>query len=99
MSSGSVPTRRPPVRVNAEQYEKLRLGVLNRDGWRCQSCGSMTNLDVHHARRRSDLGDDAQENLITLCRRCHRIAHGHLRELEMDSGTIKAPETNDGGSF
>jgi 5-methylcytosine-specific restriction endonuclease McrA len=33
---------------------------------------------VHHQRRRSALGDDAQENLITLCRRCHQQIHGHV---------------------
>jgi 5-methylcytosine-specific restriction endonuclease McrA len=29
--------------------------VLRRDGWKCQSCGSMCNLEVHHQkfRRRS----------------------------------------------
>ena len=56
-------------------YAKLRLEILNRDGWRCQTCGSFKNLDVHHMRRRSALGDDAETNLITLCRKCHQRAH------------------------
>jgi 5-methylcytosine-specific restriction endonuclease McrA len=54
----------------------LRRAVLERDGWRCQQCGSLRNLDVHHMRRRSALGDDAETNLITLCRDCHQILHG-----------------------
>ena len=36
---------------------------------------SLRNLDVHHVRRRSALGDDAEANLITLCRDWHQIVH------------------------
>jgi len=38
-----------------------------RDVWRCQFCGSMTNLEVHHQQFRSHSGDDTEANLITLC--------------------------------
>jgi len=53
----------------------LRRAVLKRDGWRCQQCGTLRNLDVHHMRWRSALGDDAEANLITLCRNCHQLLH------------------------
>jgi hypothetical protein len=39
--------------------------ILRRDGGRCQSCGAMTNLEVHHREFRSHSGADAEENLIT----------------------------------
>ena len=32
-------------------------------------------LEVHHMMARSKLGDDAEENLITLCSQCHRHIH------------------------
>ena len=57
-------------------YARLHREILERDGWQCQQCGSLRNLDVHHMRRRSALGDDAETNLITLCRECHQIQHG-----------------------
>ncbi|PYU19637.1 MAG: hypothetical protein DMG32_24045 [Acidobacteria bacterium] len=53
----------------------LHRSVLQRDGWRCQSCGSRTALEVHHITPRSKLGDDVEENLITLCWECHRQIH------------------------
>jgi hypothetical protein len=59
--------RRPRVKLGPEEYDSLRHRVLERDGWRCQSCGSSKDLHVHHLRKRSDLGDDALDNLITLC--------------------------------
>jgi len=45
--------------------------VLCRDGWRCQSCGTMSNLEVHHKKFRSHSGDDSEQNLITLCTACY----------------------------
>ncbi len=56
-------------------YEKLRQEVLRRDSWRCQSCGAMSNLEVHHQKFRSQSGPDSEENLITLCATCHAAIH------------------------
>lgn len=66
-----------PLRLDPEPYEALRQVVLNRDGWRCQSCGTMSNLEVHHRQFRSHSGADSEENLITLCTACHNESHGH----------------------
>jgi len=67
--------RQPRLRLDREEYEALRRRVLERDGWRCQSCGSQSDLQVHHLKPRSQLGHDALENLITLCVGCHRRQH------------------------
>jgi 5-methylcytosine-specific restriction endonuclease McrA len=63
------------LRLDALEYESLRKQVLRRDGWRCQSCGAMSNLEVHHQQFRSHSGYDCEENLITLCTRCHAGIH------------------------
>lgn len=67
--------KRPPVRLDPASYDQLRNQVLRRDGWRCQACGTMSNLEVHHKEFRSQSGDDSAENLITLCSACHATAH------------------------
>ena len=67
--------KRRPTRLESKQYEELRRAILERDGWRCQSCGAMTNLEVHHQQFRSHSGEDAEENLITLCHECHSLEH------------------------
>ncbi len=67
--------KRPRLALDASGYEVLRYQVLDRDGWRCQSCGATNNLQVHHLSARSKLGDDSLENLITLCARCHSQQH------------------------
>ncbi len=64
-----------PLRLDAMSYERLRQQVLSRDGWRCQSCGTMLNLEVHHKQFRSHSRLDTEENLITLCNACHGSVH------------------------
>jgi 5-methylcytosine-specific restriction endonuclease McrA len=58
--------KRALVRLDESAYKELRLRVLRRDGWRCQFCGSMTNLEVHHQQLRRHSGSGHQGNLITL---------------------------------
>jgi 5-methylcytosine-specific restriction endonuclease McrA len=66
---------RPRLRLTAKEYNLIRKQVLRRDAWRCQDCGSAGDLHVHHLEKRSKLGDDASDNLITLCATCHRRRH------------------------
>ncbi len=67
------------VRLDADAYEKLRLQVLARAGWRCQTCGCSAGIEVHHIQHRSQLGDDCEGNLIALCSDCHRQIHATAR--------------------
>ena len=71
-------SKRPRLRLNSKPYRKLWQQVLERDRWQCQNCGRLTGLQVHHIHARSHLGDDGEENLITLCVRCHAAVHGEL---------------------
>jgi 5-methylcytosine-specific restriction endonuclease McrA len=64
-----------PLQLEPDVYERLRNQILRRDGWRCQSCGSMSNLEVHHRKFRSHSGEDSEENLIVLCNACHAAVH------------------------
>jgi 5-methylcytosine-specific restriction endonuclease McrA len=68
-------SKRARLRLDPEQYDNLCNQVLRRDGWRCQSCGTMSNLEIHHKEFRSHSGDDSIQNLITLCTACHASVH------------------------
>jgi 5-methylcytosine-specific restriction endonuclease McrA len=65
----------PRLWLDSTNYRELYRRVLERDGWRCQFCGSLQSLQVHHLKFRSQLGDDTEQNLITLCAQCHEQAH------------------------
>ena len=72
------------LQLDPKAYENLRQEVLRRDSWRCQSCGTMSNLEVHHKEFRSQAGDDSELNLITLCSTCHSDVH-------RQSGSTRVP--------
>jgi hypothetical protein len=62
-------------KLDSVPYHRLCRQVLQRDRWHCQHCGGARDLQVHHTCPRSLLGDDAAENLITFCTKCHRLLH------------------------
>ena len=65
----------PPSRLDPRSFRILHRRILERDSWRCQTCGSMQNLQVHHRQLRSHSGNDEEQNLITLCAECHARLH------------------------
>lgn len=48
------------------------------DDWRCVLCKSTENLEVHHFHY--DLFEEDIEDLVTLCRNCHRRLHVHAKD-------------------
>jgi 5-methylcytosine-specific restriction endonuclease McrA len=68
---------KPRLKLDPEEYRALRHEILERDSWRCQVCGSSSDLQVHHLKYRSKLGNDEADNLIVLCVRCHHQQHGN----------------------
>jgi 5-methylcytosine-specific restriction endonuclease McrA len=54
----------------------LRADVLERDGYQCALCGDTRTFQLHHGAPRRGDAWDVEENLITLCPACHRVAHG-----------------------
>jgi 5-methylcytosine-specific restriction endonuclease McrA len=66
------------IKLGKQIYRRLMKKVLERDGWQCQKCGSLENLQVHHKIKMSRQGSDALGNLVTLCAYCHIEEHGQL---------------------
>ena len=77
--------RKLRVRLDPEAYRDLHREVLQRDGWRCQVCGSMQQLQVHHLNFRAHSGSDSEENLITLCAACHKQMHCMMKGTKAQS--------------
>jgi 5-methylcytosine-specific restriction endonuclease McrA len=72
--------------MSSKMLKKVKR-VLELHGWRCQKCGSLEDLQVHHKIRRSQQGDDALANLVTLCAYCRMAEH---RQLSYDISAVKA---------
>lgn len=60
------------------RWQKKRLEVMERDGWKCLGCGDTKNtLNVHHLRYLEDKEpwEYDEEYYMTLCDVCHIQAH------------------------
>ncbi len=57
------------------RWQKKRLGIMQRDGWRCLVCNSDTSpLTVHHYKylRHREPWEYPDELLATVCDNCHQ---------------------------
>lgn len=57
---------------------EIKYKVKSRDNFKCKACGSCKFLLIHHVD--NDGVNSILHNLITLCRSCHRKAHGKQHE-------------------
>lgn len=61
------------------RWQKLRLQILERDGWRCLRCGTgEKTLNVHHKHYQAGLEpwEYPAASLETICEDCHAAEHG-----------------------
>ena len=62
-------------RIGYRARLRLRRFVLNRDKYRCRTCGRPGRLEAHHVRPVAAGGNDEPGNLLTLCVTCHVDHH------------------------
>lgn len=76
-------------------FENTKMMIRNRDNYTCQYCKNKrkdSNFDVHHIIFRSNGGSNEPENLITLCRTCHKDLHNGKIKLKVNGknkGTLR----------
>jgi hypothetical protein len=62
------------------RWQKKRLQVMARDQWRCKFCwGETEMLSVHHRRYTGRPWEAPDEDLVTLCERCHEATTALLK--------------------
>ena len=62
-------------------FTNSKNACLNRDNYKCRCCGlKKGTLEVHHIIYKSKGGSDDLDNLITLCRKCHKDLHSSKLE-------------------
>jgi len=67
--------------------EAVREKVKKRDGYKCVTCGSTEQLEIHHKNRIKS--DNRLRNLVTLCRECHgKLSRGIKKDVLHISTTI-----------
>lgn len=60
--------------LKTPHWQKVRELAIERASGKCQVCNSTKNLNAHH-RNYSRRGDEQAEDIIVLCRDCHKLFH------------------------
>ena len=69
------------IKLKGDKLATLYANVFHRDKYVCRKCHSWTaQPHPHHKILKSQGGEDTEENLLTLCFKCHRWAHDNPRE-------------------
>ena len=80
------------------RWQKLRLKVLERDGFKCRRCGDeKSELHIHHGyyKNGNDPWDYEMESLTTLCVDCHEKIEEAVKYVRRNP-ISKLPEIFDG---
>ena len=77
------------VKLSPSKLEKLAIKAFERDKYCCQieTClivFSKKYLAPHHIIPRGRLRLDILENILTTCKRCHRLLHDNLLSVTID---------------
>ena len=69
-------------RMPVKLWRKLRQSVYHHDGGRCKYCAAPVELfgcHIHHVLPLSENGTNHPSNLKTLCVKCHKKRHPHMK--------------------
>lgn len=65
--------------LKSRHWKNIKRKYYSTHDYVCAKCGWNRNLDLHHLHYRN-IGKERMEDLTPLCRRCHLMEHGLLRE-------------------
>ncbi len=71
----------------------IRNAVWEKYGGRCLKCGTMDGLEYHHWTPMSKGGLNTAENIVLLCRKCHRGLHYSQHTTEIDKSKLIGRKT------
>ena len=61
--------------LQSEEWQIVRRKRLQIDGYKCQMCGTGKNLQVHHISYEHLEQEKEIDDLVTLCKECHKKVH------------------------
>lgn len=61
--------------LRSDHWVETRRKRKRIDGYKCYLCGKKKHLNVHHLRYVNIGNEDVENDLVTLCRDCHKMLH------------------------
>lgn len=82
-AGGKVGIAKVRLSIGDISWDRRARQVRERDDYTCQQCGKQSDdrdLDVHHIIPIASGGTNSPENLMTLCRSCHRTVESYTEQ-------------------
>ena len=71
------------------KWQKKRLEILERDGFKCLYCGDEeTTLHVHHKKYNGNPWEAKDDDLESLCEHCHKAVEFIKKDLDVDISKV-----------
>lgn len=72
------------VKLYPDNWDYIKSKIKRKYNYTCQKCfkkypANSSFLDVHHIKSLSKNGSNNEENLILLCKKCHKEFHPHMK--------------------
>lgn len=79
------------------RWLRVKKEAFERDGYKCQMCGSQKHLCGHHIQERAKHPELAYEvtNIVTLCKSCHAKQHPQNSKLILAKSRVAKEREND----
>ena len=65
--------------IHSELWRSRASAYKLRIGYRCEHCKAMARLEIHHLSY-ANLGNEKDDDLIALCKSCHKEIHAQKQE-------------------
>lgn len=66
--------------INSDAWFSVRELAFNHHGRFCKKCGGTNRLHVHHKTYRNFKKEDVENDLVPLCRGCHKGVHALVKK-------------------
>lgn len=75
--------------ISSERWkERVRPAILERAKNKCERCGAVGDLQIHHLTYRH-LGEERGNELLALCEQCHEVADRYREMLSFEKFLYK----------
>tara|TARA_R110000824_G_C14926489_1_gene648253 strand:+ start:397 stop:687 length:291 start_codon:yes stop_codon:yes gene_type:complete len=61
--------------IGSRYWNEIRQRILKRSDGKCEKCGKMWRLQIHHINY-DRVGRELDSDLLAVCQPCHRAIHG-----------------------
>jgi 5-methylcytosine-specific restriction endonuclease McrA len=61
--------------LQSDEWAQLKIDLFKDRGYKCEECGNKKRLAIHHLTY-ENIYNENSEDLIILCEKCHKKAHG-----------------------